>query len=199
MVGDLGVWLTVRRPERVRLRGWERLRRLPDRGVRSLRRAGPELSGDLWPCAFLAGCGTCLRWLGIQVGPRRRRGLEGVQRVKAVVCRRYGPPEVLRVEDVPVPVPRRNQVRIRVAATAVTSTCPVPRSTAAPCWLACWPPLTSPRTGRSRTARTRGSLVNRHVRRYGRSRRRLPRRPEPPTRAGGRSRSIAAASATRSS
>ncbi len=41
--------------------------------------------------------------------------------MKAVVCTRYGPPEVLRVEDVPMPVPRRNQVRIQVAATAVTS------------------------------------------------------------------------------
>ena len=52
-------------------------------------------------------------------GDRGRAG-KG-QRVKAVVCPRYGPPEVLRVEDVPMPVPRRNQVRIRVAATAVTS------------------------------------------------------------------------------
>jgi NADPH:quinone reductase-like Zn-dependent oxidoreductase len=41
--------------------------------------------------------------------------------VKAVICTRYGPPEVLRVEDVPVPAPRRNEVRIRVAAAAVTS------------------------------------------------------------------------------
>jgi NADPH:quinone reductase-like Zn-dependent oxidoreductase len=41
--------------------------------------------------------------------------------VKAVVCTRYGPPEVLRVEDVPVPVPRGNEVRIRVVAAAVTS------------------------------------------------------------------------------
>lgn len=41
--------------------------------------------------------------------------------MKAVVCPGYGPPEVLRVADVPMPVPRRNQVRIRVAATAVTS------------------------------------------------------------------------------
>jgi NADPH:quinone reductase-like Zn-dependent oxidoreductase len=41
--------------------------------------------------------------------------------VKAVVCTRYGPPEVLRVEDVPVPTPRGNEVRIRVAAVAVTS------------------------------------------------------------------------------
>ena len=41
--------------------------------------------------------------------------------MKAIVCARYGPPEVLRLEDVPTPVPRGNQVRIRVAATAVTS------------------------------------------------------------------------------
>jgi NADPH:quinone reductase-like Zn-dependent oxidoreductase len=34
---------------------------------------------------------------------------------------RYGPPEVLRVEEIPTPVPRKNEVRIRVRATAVTS------------------------------------------------------------------------------
>jgi NADPH:quinone reductase-like Zn-dependent oxidoreductase len=41
--------------------------------------------------------------------------------LKAVVCTRYGPPEVLRVEELATPVPRKNQVRIRVLATAVTS------------------------------------------------------------------------------
>jgi len=41
--------------------------------------------------------------------------------VKAVVCTRYGPPEVLRVEELATPVPRKNQVRIRILATAVTS------------------------------------------------------------------------------
>jgi len=41
--------------------------------------------------------------------------------VKAVVCTRYGPPEVLRVEEVATPVPRENEVRIRILATAVTS------------------------------------------------------------------------------
>jgi len=41
--------------------------------------------------------------------------------VKAVVCTRYGPPEVLRVEERATPVPRRNEVRIRILATAVTS------------------------------------------------------------------------------
>jgi NADPH:quinone reductase-like Zn-dependent oxidoreductase len=41
--------------------------------------------------------------------------------VKAVVCTRYGPPEVLRLEELATPVPRRNEVRIRILATAVTS------------------------------------------------------------------------------
>jgi NADPH:quinone reductase-like Zn-dependent oxidoreductase len=39
--------------------------------------------------------------------------------VKAVVYDRYGPPEVLRTEDVPVPSPGTGQVRIKVAATSI--------------------------------------------------------------------------------
>ena len=41
--------------------------------------------------------------------------------MKAVVCTRYGPPEVLRLEELATPVPRKNEVRIRILATAVTS------------------------------------------------------------------------------
>ncbi len=41
--------------------------------------------------------------------------------MKAVVCTRYGPPEVLQVEEFATPVPRKNEVRIRIQATAVTS------------------------------------------------------------------------------
>lgn len=41
--------------------------------------------------------------------------------MKAVVCTRYGTPEVLRVEELATPVPRKNEVRIRILATAVTS------------------------------------------------------------------------------
>jgi NADPH:quinone reductase-like Zn-dependent oxidoreductase len=41
--------------------------------------------------------------------------------MKAVVCTRYGPPEVLRLAERATPVPRKNEVRIRVLATAVTS------------------------------------------------------------------------------
>ena len=41
--------------------------------------------------------------------------------MKAVVCTQYGPPEVLRLEELATPVPRENEVRIRILATAVTS------------------------------------------------------------------------------
>jgi len=41
--------------------------------------------------------------------------------VRAVICTRYGPPEVLRVEEIPTPAPRKNEMRIRISATAVTS------------------------------------------------------------------------------
>lgn len=39
--------------------------------------------------------------------------------MRAVVYDRYGPPEVLRVEDVPMPAPAAGQVRVKVAATSV--------------------------------------------------------------------------------
>jgi NADPH:quinone reductase-like Zn-dependent oxidoreductase len=39
--------------------------------------------------------------------------------VKAVVHDRYGPPDVLSVEDVPSPVPAAGQVRVKVVATSV--------------------------------------------------------------------------------
>ena len=58
--------------------------------------------------------------------PRARTGLgchhDQVHRgagVKAVVYDRYGSPDVLRVEDVPVPSPAAGQVRVRVAATSI--------------------------------------------------------------------------------
>ena len=41
--------------------------------------------------------------------------------MQAVVCTGYGPPEVLRVEELATPVPRKNEVRIRIRAAAVTS------------------------------------------------------------------------------
>ncbi|MBU9765979.1 NADPH:quinone oxidoreductase family protein [Mycobacterium sp. TNTM28] len=39
--------------------------------------------------------------------------------MKAAVCPEYGPPEVVRVEDVPTPTPAPGQVRVQVGAAAV--------------------------------------------------------------------------------
>jgi len=41
--------------------------------------------------------------------------------MKAVMCTKYGPPEVLQLKELDKPEPRHDQVRIRVRATAVTS------------------------------------------------------------------------------
>ncbi len=59
--------------------------------------------------------------------------------MKAVMCRRYGPPEVLSLEDIPKPRPKKNEVLIKVrAATVFAGDCEV-RAFKFPAWS--WLPL----------------------------------------------------------
>lgn len=53
--------------------------------------------------------------------PLDPRPAGGPRTMRAVVHRRYGPPEVLALVDVPVPVPRAGEVLVRVRATTVTA------------------------------------------------------------------------------
>ena len=41
--------------------------------------------------------------------------------IKAIVCTRYGAPDVLRLMKIDAPTPAHDEVRVRVRATAVTS------------------------------------------------------------------------------
>ena len=41
--------------------------------------------------------------------------------MKAAICTRYGPPEVLEIRDVPKPVPRDDEVLVKVHASTVNS------------------------------------------------------------------------------
>jgi NADPH:quinone reductase-like Zn-dependent oxidoreductase len=41
--------------------------------------------------------------------------------MKAAICERYGPPEVVRIDEVPTPVPGADEILVRSAATTVNS------------------------------------------------------------------------------
>ena len=54
--------------------------------------------------------------------------------MKAIVCTKYGPPEVLQLEEVEKPNPKNNELLIKVFATAVTSSDCIVRGFKLPNW-----------------------------------------------------------------
>ncbi len=64
----------------------------------------------------------------MSIANEERKRPEAQRLMRAVVCARYGPPDVLRLADIPRPIPRNRDICVRVAATSVTSSDCIVRS-----------------------------------------------------------------------
>jgi len=61
------------------------------------------------------------------------------ERMKAIVCIKHGPPDVLQLKELDKPVPKSNEVRIRIQATTVTAGDVVLRKLTTVQFLLMWP------------------------------------------------------------
>ena len=54
--------------------------------------------------------------------------------MRAIICTKYGPPEVLQMQEVEDPAPKKNEIRIKIHATTATSSDCIVRNFNIPLW-----------------------------------------------------------------